>query len=72
MAPGPDMPSRRDTRSKERRERYGVFDTYKGYDLSRMSSGAKGDIIRVVDGLMPLSPDFDTITEAKKYIDNNL
>jgi len=37
-----------------------------------MSSGAKGDIIRVVDGLMPLSPDFGTITEAKKYIDENL
>jgi len=71
MAYGSRMPKRRDTRSKADREKYGVFDTYKGYELSRMRSG-RGDIIRVVDGLMPLSPDFDTITEAKMYVDQNL
>jgi hypothetical protein len=69
MAPGPDMPKRR---SSSPDGKYGLQRTYKGYDIVRMDGGFRGDVFRVYDGLMPLSPDFGTMTETKMYIDENL
>jgi len=51
---------------------YGEIDTYKGYALVRFDDRVYGDVIRIYDGLMPRGPNIEKVSEAKKYIDQNL
>jgi len=50
---------------------YGTIETYKGFDIMRFAEDM-GEVFVVYDGVMQVSPDVETITEAKRYVDQNL
>ena len=65
------MAKRRKKNSSSQDKKYGVYTTYKGYEISRLPSD-RGLKYRVIDRLIRASPDLESEAEAKEYIDKNL
>jgi len=59
----------RKLRRMTNQEEYGIVGRYMGFGLEASQNMRGEDIIRIVDGYAIIGPEFDSISDAKRYLD---